>query len=194
MSKWLSTALSHLQKPTVCVVGTQSELCREEEVKLKMETIKWKVSEWLEREKSFGTTRRFERKMSEETTTTKAILGGNIKRKLFRVIGNPKEVGKGIRAKLIQAEKTTITHEDFRFFVTSSATMEGIEELHSFLHICAKERSLVLPKHWHDLHFSINEKKKETDSFYLTEKECRDMYKKYVPTSFQTDQDFDLCL
>ena len=53
VTKWLTTAVSHMKNGSVCIVATQCDLCTEHEVQEKMRILKEKVDNWIEEETSF---------------------------------------------------------------------------------------------------------------------------------------------
>ena len=53
VTKWLTTAVSHMKNGSVCIVATQCDLCTEGEVQEKMRILKKKVDNWIEEETSF---------------------------------------------------------------------------------------------------------------------------------------------
>ena len=54
VTKWLTTAVSHMKNGSACIVATQCDLCTEGEVQEKMKILKKKVDNWIEEETSFG--------------------------------------------------------------------------------------------------------------------------------------------
>ena len=53
VTKWLATAVSNMKSGSICIVATQCDLCSEQEVKVKMNTLKRKVNNWFEEELLF---------------------------------------------------------------------------------------------------------------------------------------------
>ena len=53
VTKWLTTAVSHMKSGSICIVATQCDLCAEGEVEKKMTILKEKAQNWIEEESSF---------------------------------------------------------------------------------------------------------------------------------------------
>ena len=53
VTKWLTTAASHMKSGSICIVATQCDLCTENEINEKLETLKGKINTWFEEEQSF---------------------------------------------------------------------------------------------------------------------------------------------
>ena len=70
VTKWLTTAASHMKSGSICIVATQCDLCTEEEVEVKMKILKRNVKSWFEEELLFLKTLRSHQKR----TTTGSIL------------------------------------------------------------------------------------------------------------------------
>ena len=55
VTKWLTTAASHMKSGSICIVATQCDLCTQDEVTEKMQILKKKVQDWFQEELSFTT-------------------------------------------------------------------------------------------------------------------------------------------
>ena len=55
VTKWLTTAASHMKSGSICIVATQCDLCTQYEVIGKMQILKKKVQNWFQEELSFTT-------------------------------------------------------------------------------------------------------------------------------------------
>ena len=53
LTKWLTTAVSHMKSGSIGIVATQCDLCTEGEVGEKIKILKEKVENWIEAESSF---------------------------------------------------------------------------------------------------------------------------------------------
>ena len=66
VTKWMTTAVSHMKSGSICIVATQCDLCMENEINEKLETLKGKINSWLEEEQSF-----WEKVTPHESTTSR---------------------------------------------------------------------------------------------------------------------------
>ena len=64
VTKWLTTAASHMKNGSICIVATQCDLCTEDEVTEKMQTLERKVCNWFQEELSFITKMNFCRRIT----------------------------------------------------------------------------------------------------------------------------------
>ena len=53
VTKWLTTAVSHMKTGSICIVATQCDLCTEDELDRRMGMLKEKVKNWIKDELSF---------------------------------------------------------------------------------------------------------------------------------------------
>ena len=70
VTKWLTSAVSHMKSGSICIVATQCDLCTQDEVAEKMKILEKKVEKWLEEELSFTSKMNFCRRM----TARKSVL------------------------------------------------------------------------------------------------------------------------
>ena len=70
VTKWLTTAASHMKSGSICIVATECDLCTQNEVLEKMNILKNKVDTWFEKELSFTT----KMKLCEQTSDKKTTL------------------------------------------------------------------------------------------------------------------------
>ena len=118
VTKWLSTAMAHMSSGRLYIVATQSDLCSDEEILIKMDLLRKTVSEWMDTEQQY-------------------------RRKVREGLGEPNQ------------EVSKLQNRDVRYFITSSATMEGLDELRKFLFAEAKANKIIIPKHWNKMYANL---------------------------------------
>ena len=75
VTKWLTTAASHMKNGSICIVATQCDRCTQDEVIRKMQILKNKVQNWFEEELSFTTKMKFLKPRSPKKS---ALINKNI--------------------------------------------------------------------------------------------------------------------
>ena len=70
VTKWLTTAVSHMTSGRICIVATQCDLCTEGEVEENRGLLKRKVDSWLEEELSFATKMGFRKPTSAQRSNS----------------------------------------------------------------------------------------------------------------------------
>ena len=157
VTKWLSTALTHMNGGQIHIVVTQVDLCEEEEVTSKMSILGQNISKWMESEQNY------KMKINKELLTKKT---------------------------------SDFKFENIRFFLTSSANMQGMDKLKKFLFDQAQINKLSLPSHWSKMYAKLLGMK-STDKIYIKMDEAYSIFKKslsIVRKLSSTKKDPEHCL
>ena len=159
VTKWLSTAVAHMSSGRLYIAATQSDLCSDEEIRMKMDLLQKSVSDWMDTEQQY-------------------------RQKVTEGSGQSHE------------DTSKFHHHSVRYFITSSATMDGLDELKKCLFAEARANKIIIPKHWNKMYGKLMDLDFEEQRFIHID-EAYSIFKKTVSIVRKlsnTRKDLEQCL
>ena len=159
VTKWLSTAMEHMSSGRLYIAATQSDLCSDEEIRMKMDLLQKSLSDWMDTEQQY-------------------------RQKVTEGSGQSHE------------DTSKFHHHSVRYFITSSATMDGLDELKKCLFAEARANKINIPKHWNKMYGKLMDLDFEEQRFIHID-EAYSIFKKTVSIVRKlssTRKDLEQCL